>query len=170
MTQTINIETIRRLVSLIAAQPNISNRKLAQSLGIGRTSATKYRDLLDQANISLESIGALSDEVLSRICGFTTNQASFVEPDWEEIRVYLSTKRVWGKMLPTERSAWVNLYLKQYFPNFSGEGCLPDGCMSERTFNRRYSKYLHDKGLDILRHQPYSNNNFGPASMVESTL
>ena len=76
MTQTINIETIRRLVSLIAAQPNISNRKLAQSLGIGRTSATKYRDLLDQANISLESIGALSDEVLSRICGFTTKQAS----------------------------------------------------------------------------------------------
>lgn len=167
MTQTINIETIRRLVSLIAAQPNISNRKLAQSLGIGRTSATKYRALLDQANISLESIGALSDEVLSRICGFTTNQASFVEPDWEEIRVYLNTKRVWGKMLPTERSAWVNLYLKHYFPNFSGEGCLPDGCMSERTFNRRYSKYLHDKGLDILRHQPYSNNNFGPASMVE---
>ena len=76
MTQTLNIETIRRLVSMIATQPDISNRKLAQSLGIGRTSATKYRALVDQANISIESIGSLSDEDLSRICGFTTNQAS----------------------------------------------------------------------------------------------
>lgn len=167
MTQSLNIETIRKMISLIVSQPDISNRKLAQNLGIGRTSASKYRALLTQANISLESLSDLSDEVFSKICGFTTKQAAFVEPDWEEIRLYLSTKRVWGKMLPTERSAWVNLYLKQYFPNFSGEDCLPDGCMSERTFNRRYSKYLHDKGLDILRHQPYSNNNFGPASMVE---
>ena len=75
MTQTLNIETIRKMISLIVSQPDISNRKLAQNVGIGRTSASKYRALLTQANISLESLSDLSDEVFARICGFTANSS-----------------------------------------------------------------------------------------------
>lgn len=54
------------------------------------------------------------------------------------------------------------MYLKKIFPNYvTGE--LPDGCMSERTFDRRYSEYLHNSGLDALTHKANPNDNFGPA-------
>lgn len=66
-------------------------------------------------------------------------------------------------MQPTIRSAWEFMYLKKIFPNYvTGE--LPDGCMSERTFDRRYSEYLHNSGLDALTHKANPNDNFGPGS------
>lgn len=161
------IELIRNIFNNKVKEPNISNRNNAKRLGISKTTVGRYLDFVSSKGISHIDILRMSDEEIQSLFDIReNNQQEFIEPDWENIRLHLQKKRFWGKQLPTIRSTWECMYIKVFFPNYI-IGALPPKCMSERTFDRRYTAYLDSIGLSANHHNPNPNNNFGPASMVE---
>ncbi len=166
MINDTKIDRIRTLFGLIDKDPKLGERKLGQLSELGHSTVGKYRRLVTAHGLTAEQIMQLSDEQLAVIFNIGSKKQNFLEPDWEEIRDYLQKKNAWGSVLPTTHSAWEKLYLKRLFPLYT-VGKLPDLCMSERTFTRRYAEYLDSIGLSGYTHNPNPNNNFGPGSMVE---
>lgn len=160
------IAQIREIFSMCINDPDISNRKIAKELGISKTIVGKFRDSAAKLELTVFDIQQMSDEEISKSFNVTSKKVGFVEPEWEDIRKYLQNKRSWGNKLPTVHNAWVQLYIKVYFPNYTS-GELPPACMSERTFDRRYADYMTFIGLSRLCHSPNPNNNFGPGSVME---
>lgn len=159
-------EDIRNIFSTIVANPQYGSRKVASQTGIGHSTIDKYRKIAVEAGLAPAAVASLDDEKICTLFGLQSRRAEFVEPDWEEVRKYLDEPHKWGGTMNTEANAWNFLYVKKYFPDYVA-GDLPPSCMSERTFERRYSEYLDQAGLSICRHSPAVNLNFGPASMVE---
>ena len=160
------ISLIRSICDLVQQDPDISERQLAKKLNIGRTTVGKYKTLISERGLLYPEILQMDDDQIAAEFNVKSKKVSFLEPNWEDVRQYLQKKRLWGNQLPTVHSAWKYLYIKKLFPNYE-LGELPEGCMSERTFNRRYVEYLEQSGLSPLTHNANSNNNFGPASVLE---
>ncbi len=159
-------ETIKRIFSLCQEVPSVSNRQIATTLGISKTTVSKYLHISEEHGLSAGEVLKLDDDRFDAVFNLGSKKVEFVEPDWDAVRQYLQTRLSWGNQLRTVHSAWVNMYIKVHFPDYTS-GELPPNCMSDRTFDRRYVEYLNSIGMGHLTHNPNPNNNFGPASMVE---
>ena len=160
------IELIRALCSYLLKDPSLGEYKLGHLLNINHATAGNYKRVLLQRGVTSEQVITLKDDEIAELFSFDTVKKDFIEPDWEEIRLYLDKARCWAHKLPTISSAWRSRYVDMLFPNYKF-GPLPDKCMSERTFMRRYNQYLDDHGLQHSRHKPNASCNFGPASVME---
>ena len=161
------LEFIRHIFSCKLNEPKLSNREIGKRCGVSKTTIGRYFDIASSSGFSAADILNLTDEKIQALFYIREScKHNFIEPDWESVRLHVQKNRFWGKQLPSIKSTWEYMYIKVYFPNYT-IGELPPGCMSERTFDRRYSEYLKSIGLPSSSHNPNPNNNFGPASMVE---
>lgn len=160
------ITIVRSMCNLLSLDPSLGEYRLGQLLNINHATAGNYKRLLRTQHVSYGQALAMSDEELAILFGFGVSSKNFVEPEWDEIRSYLDEPRCWGNKLPTVTNAWQKLYVKTIFPDYIA-GPLPENCMSDRTFMRKYNEYLDRNGLQHSKHSPNPNCNFGPASVME---
>lgn len=162
-----SFNNVRRLFELKAEKPELSLSALGKMLGMSKTATFEYLSKATAAGIRPKDVLEKSDEELVAIFGAKTRQnESFVEPDYEQVRLYLNAPKLSGKLMPSLKDAWHFLYLKQFFLDYSA-GELPVTCMSLSTFIRRYNDYLDENKLAATKHSATPSLNFGPGSMIE---
>ncbi len=164
--KTTTLEDIRNIFKCIAANPGFGSRKIQRATGIGHSTIDKYRQIAAQHQLAASDIPSLADDMIAELFGLCSRKIVFLEPDWEDVRKYVSTPHEWGGKLNSLADAWLHKYLERLFPDYIA-GELPPNCMSQRTFERRYNEFLKENGLECCTHSPVPSLNFGPASMVE---
>lgn len=100
MTQSI-VDQIRSLFKHIAREPLLGERKLGVPVGISHSTAGKYKKKAKELGLLPEVIGNMSDEEIISLFNIRlSTRQEFIQPDWEEIRIYLQTKGHWGRCSP----------------------------------------------------------------------
>lgn len=164
--QNISLEDLRKIFELKEHEPSLSQQNIADKLHIAKSTVNKYLNLAKEQNLANDSILAMDEEELSITFNLKSRQKDFIQPNWENVRKYVQVPRQWAKKLNTLANAWQFLYIEIYFPSYK-YGKLPFGCMSERTFERRFKQYKRDNGLDFTTKSSNPNLQFGPGSVVE---
>lgn len=163
-------DTLRQIFTEICKNPELGSRKISDNIGkvVGRTAINNYRNTALSLGLSPADVITMSDDQICNKFGLGHKKAEFKEPDWQEVFSYLTSPRKWGHQTNTQFDAWRYLYVEKYWPDYElSEGRLPEGCMSERTFNRRYVEFLAENGLAFVKHEQNSDLRFGPGSLME---
>lgn len=143
-----NKSKVRILLAKIAVDPNASERKLSSLVGETRYFVRDVKSQLKELSMNVAEALALPDDAFDAAFPVASRRETFTEPDWNEVWKFMNPSSVksTARQIPQLGKAWAQ-YVAQKFgvdPRLLTE--LPQGCMSESTFIRRFHEYCEDHG------------------------
>lgn len=132
---------IMQALMIMQVHPQTSVRNLAAQLNVSRYFIGNVQDRLNALKLTVEQAVALPDDAFDEAFDFSVSRkGDFLEPEWQDVWDFMNPREVKStlKQKPMLSVAWKVLYVDKLFPDVS---TLPENCMSERTFERRYHEY-----------------------------